>query len=385
MRARAAAIALAVTSLALFAAGGLTQMQRGESRPISELLLGLLVLAVATLLTIRRPGHRVGWFFAISAHGFAWMWMPVPATGSPNLLVLAMTWVQSWMWFVAFGLPVTFALLFFPDGRLPSRRWRWPLRLLAGCFALAALTATFMPYEVIGMGVPFENPLAQPALLAVLDPLHVVGLLGIVAGFFASTASLVVRFRRSRGVERQQMKAVAFGTSVGLAAIPVFLGADLLGLLPDGASGWTYILAIGMPTASIAVAVLRYRLFDIDRVISRTLAYGLVTATLAGMYVGGVVLLTPAVAGFGGGSTAAVAVSTLAVAAAFGPVRRRVQGAVDRRFNRARYDAGRTVEAFRSRLRDEVDLDELHVALREAVEQTVEPDGVRVWLRGAAP
>jgi hypothetical protein len=132
---------------------------------------------------------------------------------------------------------------------------------------------------------------------------------------------------------------------------------------------------------SIGVAVLRYRLYDIDRVISRTLAYALITGTLVGVYAGGVMALTPLVAGMGGGSELAVAASTLAVAAAFGPVRRRVQSAVDHRFNRTRYDARRTVEAFASGLREEVDLDELSAGLVAAVRETVEPTATTLWLR----
>jgi hypothetical protein len=194
----------------------------------------------------------------------------------------------------------------------------------------------------------------------------------------AAAGSLLARFRRAQGRQRQQLKWLAYGGAFLAAA----LLADLVGLDPPGL--WDIVLetlSFGALYLGVGMAVLRHRLYDIDRLINRTLVYGLVTALLAGTYAAGVFVLGGLLDPADGQSELAVAASTLAVAALFGPARRRVQAAVDRRFNRARYDAARTVERFSGRLRDQVDLDTLSAELLTVVDQTVQPASVSLWLR----
>jgi hypothetical protein len=217
---------------------------------------------------------------------------------------------------------------------------------------------------------------ARP-LLGVLAYLSQLCLLVVVVG---SAASILVRFRRARGLERQQLKWLAYAVVVATVALL---------LASREWAGWAVaevvaLFAVGFIPVAIGVAILRYRLFDIDRLISRTLVYGLLTALLAGVYVTGVFvagrLLDPA----HGRSELAVAGSTLAVAALFQPARRRIQRLVDRRFNRSRYDAVRTVEAFRGRLWEEIDLDSLSAELLAVVDQTMQPTTAALWLRPSA-
>jgi uncharacterized protein (DUF697 family) len=237
----------------------------------------------------------------------------------------------------------------FPDGRLPSRRWRWVLWCGAGYFASAVAGNAFRPGPMPGSGV--RNPFGIEGATGLMDGALALAVVTGLGAMLGGLAALTVRFRRGGAVERQQLFPIVTPIAFGLSPV-----------------------AVGM-------AVLRYRLYDIDRIVSRTVSYAVVTALLGGMYVAGVFLLTPAVSGIGGGSQAAVAASTLGVAVAFGPVRRRVQGVVDRRFNRARYDAQRTVEAFAAQVRSALDLDELAGELASVTPRTVEPSQAPVWIR----
>jgi hypothetical protein len=260
-------------------------------------------------------------------------------------------------------------LLLFPTGRLPSRRWR-PAAWAAGAvLVLAAFSGPFLPGPP-ARGLP-PNPIAIPPLAGVLRLAY--GAAGFVlAGvILAALVSLVVRFRRATGIERQQLKWFAYGTAL-LFLLPAagIIGASLAGPAGD-------LLAAGILSAlpvAIGIAVLRYRLYDLDRLINRTLVYGLLTALLAGVYASVVLVLGQVFGGVGKDPPSwAVAGATLAVAALFQPAQRRIQGVVDRRFNRRKYDAARTVEAFSLRLRDQVDLDALSAELLVAVDQTMQP------------
>ena len=197
-----------------------------------------------------------------------------------------------------------------------------------------------------------------------------------LASALAACASLVLRFRRSQGVERQQLKWFSYAAALLVATEPV-----VALLTPTGSNLASGLLVTLLPTAA-GIAILRYRLYDIDRLISRTLVYGLLTAILGLTYVGGVLVLGQVFGGVGGDPPSwAVAAATLAVAALFQPARRRIQAVVDRRFNRRKYDAARTVEAFSVRLRDQVDLDTLSAELLTVIDQTVQPAQVSLWLR----
>jgi hypothetical protein len=339
---------------------------------------------VGLVLALRRPGNPIGWLY--SGAGLAWAYT-VPVLPWIDQLVrerrplplipqiVAATGDLSWAPAIALG--VTLPALLLPNGHLRSRRWRLVVVTSVTGAALAVLAGALAPGPLEEMGV--ENPfgLAGPAgdVAAVLT---IVGVLLHWLSLPLAAVCVVLRFRSSRGVERQQMRWVAAGLAgaVGLMLVSVPSG---LGFAPGWISGLIY-LALLCPPVAVGVAVLRYRLYDLDRVVSRTLAYGLLTVLL-GLGYAGVVLglgrLLPR------SSSLAVAAATLAVVAAFAPLRRRVQDLVDRRFNRRRYDAASTVEGFAARLRDQVDLDALHGELLAVVDRTMQPTRASLWLRHA--
>jgi hypothetical protein len=290
---------------------------------------------------------------------------------------LVAVWLLNWIWNPIVLLTLVFPLLLFPTGRSLSPRWR-PVTWLA-----VGLTVAF---TVLGMLSPSlqladEQTTANPIGVAGADigaaPLSTIlnGLLLFLLA--AAVVSLVVRFRRSRGVERQQLKWFTY------AGVLVLLAPLSNALLPSLYNA-PYVLVIALPVA-VGIAVLRYRLYDIDRLINRTLVYGLLTALLAGVYATAVLVLGQGFGGVGGEPPSwAVAGATLAVAALFQPARRRIQAVVDRRFNRRRYDAAKTIEAFSARLREEIDLDTLSAELLAVVDQTMEPTRLSLWLRPTA-
>ena len=344
-------------------------------------LLGLLGPPVlGAVIAARRPANPYGWLWCAYALGWAVVgfseaYLTYAAEGDLG----AVRWASPVVWLGGFVFAPLVALtalilLLFPDGRLPSRRWR-PL--------LWAIAAVCLPATVAGalLQPPAPAP-PNPAAVGAAAPLaEVVANAGVPLLFLAVLAaavSLLARFRRSRGRQRQQLKWLAYGGAF-LAAILV---ADLVSLAPPGL--WDIVLetlSFGALYLGVGMAVLRHRLYDIDRLINRTLVYGLVTALLAVVYTAGVFLLGRLLDPATGDSALAVAAATLAVAALFQPARRRIQQAVDRRFNRARYDAARTVEACSARLRDQVDLDSLATELVAVVDQTVQPTSASLWLR----
>jgi hypothetical protein len=274
-------------------------------------------------------------------------------------------------------LPTTFLLLLFPDGHLASRRWR-PVAWLAAGILATVLVANALAPGPLDSFPRFANPLGIDLLGGVLD--RVLALAGaLYLGVTAScVAAVVVRFRRSRGEERQQLKWFAYAAGLLL----IFL---LLNVLAGDPNNLFFGVGLTLFPLATGIAVLRYRLYDIDRLISRTLVYGLLTALLAGIYGGAVLVLGQVFGGVGGDPpSGVVAGATLAVAALFQPLRRRVQAAVDRRFNRRRFDAARTVETFSVRLRDEIDLDMLSAELLTVVDQTMQPTAVSLWLQPSA-
>jgi hypothetical protein len=395
LRSRTGAVlawALWLTTFGCCAAGLLVTL--AIVRPLTVRVLGegalyasFFVLGFATVglvLALRRPENPIGWLY--SAAGLAWAY-PVPLgpwidqlVGEHRPLplvaqVVLATGDLSWAPGIALG--VTLPALLLPNGRLRSRRWRLVVASsVTGAFLTVAAGAP-APGELEGLGIDNPLGLAGPAgkVAAVLT---IVGLLLHWLSLPPAAVCVVLRFRSSRGVERQQMRWVAAGVAGAV-------GLMLLGL-PSGlgfAPNWISFLvfpALLLPPVAVAVAVLRYRLYDLDRVISRTLTWALLTVLL-GLGYAAVVLglgrLLPE------GSGLAVAAATLAAAAAFSPLRRRVQQVVDRRFNRRRYDAAGTVEAFAARLRDQVDLDALHGELLAVVDQTMQPTRASLWLRHA--
>jgi hypothetical protein len=336
-------------------------------------IIGVPCAAVGLLATRRQPGNPLGWLFLVVAvclflstdggeYAAVSYLLGHHLPFGPVGLVLADIWGPS---LVLFAL----VILLFPDGRLPSAFWRWVLRAYLVVFA-AFLAATALAMA----GALAEHPIRVDSAggLAAVD--HPSGWFGAVEGPFAAiVAGLCVAFiarqalswRRAAGERRQQLKWLASGAVVSVGC--VFLGSAF-------GVGWFGVAALPI---SMGVAILRYRLYEIDRIISRTLAYAIVTGLLVGVYAG-LVLLATHVLSFH--STVAVAAATLAAAALFNPLRRRVQHVVDRRFNRARYDTDRIVTAFASGLKDEVDLDSVQADLAGAVQRALEPAHISVWI-----
>ena len=345
--------------------------------------LWLLFATIGLVLTLRRPENPIGWLYA--AGGLVWsVYVPVDpwvdalqVAGRPlSLAARLAALVGDSFWAIGIALAITLPLLLLPDGRLRSPRWR--------VVVIATVVGTVL--NVVGWWLS-PGPMTQ-TLEPVAKPFALAGWAGSAAnvvtwtGFAltfatipAAALSVVLRFRASRGVERQQLRWVAAGATVAVVGPLLLVPLDSLGLAPADSFSWPLLLSVPL---AIAVAVLRYRLWDLDRLVSRTVTYVLVTALLLLPYL---VVVPAATRLFEGSGSLVVAAATLAVVAAFSPVRRRVQGLVDRRFNRRRYDAARTVEGFAARLRDQVDLDALHGELLAVVAQTMQPTTTSLWLR----
>jgi hypothetical protein len=270
-----------------------------------------------------------------------------------------------------------FVLLLTPTGSLPSPRWRWWARVPAAAAVVWLLRSVVDPAPLYPEYPSIGNPLAVPALPGpLLDAALPIAALVIAAALVVAAGSLVGRFRRARGLERQQLGWLALAAALAPLAVLVTAAAVITDHLI--VASWAIGLYLALPPLATGAAILRYRLYDLDRIISRTLAYGLLTILLGLGYAGvvlGLGLLLP------NDSSLVVAAATLAVAALFQPVRRRLQQAADRRFNRRRYDAANTIQAFSARLRDEVDLDTLTAELLAVVDQTMQPTRVSLWLR----
>jgi peptidoglycan/LPS O-acetylase OafA/YrhL len=271
---------------------------------------------------------------------------------------------------------VSFVLLLTPTGSLPSPRWRWWARVAAAAPVVYLVTLTLTPEPLEPVYRSVTNPLGLRALELPITITHVVASGITVVAVVVGALSLVVRFRRTRDTERQQLRWVVLAAVLASLAILVVLAGMALG--NAALLIWAAGISFAVLPLAIGAAVARYRLDDLDRIISRTLAYGLLTLLLGGGYAAVVLGLGQLL---GRDSSLVVAGATLAVAAMFQPARRRIQQAVDRRFNRRRYNAGRTIEAFSARLRDEIDLDTLSAELLVVVEQTMEPMKVSLWLR----
>ena len=359
---------------------------RGHLLEDSTFLLGFAAfMAVGAVIVAHRPGNAVGWIFSaiglLTATGMlAGEYAARADLGRPGALpggVLA-AWYMSWFWFPTLALVLVFTLLLFPSGRLLSARWR-PVAVVAaaatvGITALSALTPTLVDENYV-----VRNPIG---LAGVQDPEQTAvgtvlfGLLLIC--MCAAALSLVLRFRRSQGVERQQLK---WFTYAGALMVLFGLVPELLPATAKVSDALWGLGAVLVPVAA-GIAILRYRLYEIDRLINRTLVYAALTALLGAVYAGVVLVLGQLFGGVGAEPPSwVVAGATLAVAALFQPARRRIQQAVDRRFNRRRYNAAKTIEAFSARLREEIDLDTLSAELLAVVDQTMEPTRLSLWLR----
>jgi len=330
---------------------------------------------VGLVLGLRRPANPIGWLFATS--GLVWAltipfdpWLdelilghrPLPLAAKLGAVIGEFNWAPA----IAYG--ITLPALLVPDGRLRSRRWRPVVAAAAVGPVVGLLVSGLIPAELEETIRPIPSPFGlegAPGAVAA-----VVGYTGLglwLASMLAALVSLVLRFRASRGTERQQLRWVVAGAAGAVAGLLLGMAGVVV----------TYFAVLCVPVG-VAVAVLRYRLWDLDRLISRTVAYALVTALLVLPYL---VILPVASRLLEGSGSLAVAAVTLAVAAAFQPLRRRVQELVDRRFNRRRYDAARIVEAFATRLRDQVDLGALEAELLAVADRTMQPTRASLWLR----
>ncbi|MFN8620366.1 MAG: hypothetical protein U0869_06430 [Chloroflexota bacterium] len=373
--------AVAVVLLVVLLGGAATLDEVGSLT--GSITLGASYAVLGWLVAWQRSRNPLGWVYlgiGVSQIGvaFAALGSVYGVSVAPGSIPFAelLTWASLWAWAPGLILLVSLSLLLFPDGRLPSRRWR-PVAWLA----LGAVLLLAVPSAVGGWPMRFADPLAAAdfsptGLMA--DLANIGGLLiPVVAAL--SVLSLVVRFWRSGGRERLQLKWFTVG------AVPVIGFVVIAGLLPF-VPGLVWLVAafviVPILPAAIGVAILRHQLLGIDRVISRTIAYSVVTVVLGGVFVAVSLVLQALLEPVTSGGTVAVAVSTLAVYALFQPVLRGVRRVVDRRFDRRRYDVDRTAEAFAGRLRDEVDLDALGFDLVRTAESSLAPASIGLWVRG---
>lgn len=382
-----ALLAVAAVRLGLLNAGTPTPPGMSLGSKALEIAFPLLILsfpAVGLLITRRHPGHLVAWTFLSLGLGaevlFAGQGYGLYGTvTAPNAVPGArwVLWLLGWSWAIlSAALPVL--LLVFPTGRLPSPRWKWAAIAAAVGAGFLALSDGTHAWQVVARPADdfFKPSERDPAL----EALYVGGNALWVLATLAAASSVVLRYRGARGEERQQIKWFAYAAvfaGVSAAAAGIWYADPRVGGIAAGAAA---VAGVTIPIAA-GIAILRYRLYDIDLVIERTVVYGAVSVLLLATYVTGVVVLQALLRPITTGSDLAVAGSTLSVVALFQPLRQWVQDAVDRRFYRARYDAARTLDAFGARLRNDVDLDSVRADLVEVIGETLRPTHASVWLR----
>jgi hypothetical protein len=390
MRSKGWAVALGGLAAVSFAATvPLSVFARLLGDGIVALVIGVPCMAVGYVVARRQPRNPLGWLFLVIA-----IFLFVPTVGGDyayldyglghHLPFAAAGLAVDQLWSEGLALFIVVILLF-PDGRLPSRFWRWALRVWSAVFAVlltglavatgGALAAHPVRVDSTGGLTAVDNPAGW---FAVTNHGSLIVLFALSVAFIARQ---VLSWRRSSGERRQQLKWLASGAAVSIVGLmlAVIFATSSSSITTvgqwTGTIGWFGLAALPV---SIGVAILRYRLYEIDRIISRTLAYALVTGLLIGVYAGVVLLATDVLSV---SSPVAVAASTLAAAALFSPLRRRVQRVVDRRFNRTRYNADRTVDAFAARLKDAVDVDAVRDDLMSVVQQALEPAHLSLWTR----
>jgi hypothetical protein len=371
---------------------------------VSEIGLALILylpnVCIGALLVIRRPRNPIGWLLMGIGWAFVGGTVPVPATaealqaGTASLLAMLVAWWSSWSWFIAFALYLVITIIF-PAGHLPTGRWRRPagVAIAAALFAvvLVAQAPTIDVHRWDGSrdGLAPTFTIASPmsflpdeppwSWLTRSQPLAVSLVLCLLVG---GAGSLFVRVGRASGLERQQLRWMVAALSAVTATLTfnVLLSA-MFGDAVPGVALIAVIVTFPLPAIAIGVAILRYRLYEIDRIVSRTIAYAVLTAILVASYAAAILVLQGPLGTVLGGDTISVALSTLVVAALFQPIRRRVQRAVDRRFDRARFDAEQTAAAFAERLRDEVEIAAVVSDLDVTVRSSLKPTKIGLWLR----
>jgi hypothetical protein len=387
-------VVLAVAGLILARLNGLTLGEiflAWSGPPVATLLAQIVSFSVVgALIASHRPENPIGWLFLAAALFYG---IQIPGEEyavyalltNPGSLPLGaeLAWLTDWIWAPGFGIILVFLPLLFPDGHPPSRRWRTVAWLGGLSIGLICVLTSIVLWPERGPTLLQLGGYAgevEEWRSAVLDwVLRLGGPMLLLAGLGA-VISLVVRFRRARGDVRQQIKW--FASAAALTVVWLFVFQQSTRGLPEAIVALSGLLVIPSIPIATGIAILRYRLYDIDRIINRTLVYGSLTVTLVALYFGGIVVLQRVfVALTGQRSTLAVVASTLAIAALFVPLRRRVQGFVDRRFYRRKYDARKTLEAFSAKLREETDLNALSEDLVGVVRETMQPAHVSLWLR----
>ena len=374
-----------VASVALCIAYAVAAVQAGTSLgDAGSALVGITFSTVGVIVASKRPENRVGWIFlgiglSLALNGFAFTYADYLRERGDATLWHWFAWIGTWSWQPGFFLLFPTLFLVFPDGHV---RWARGHRLLRVCFVgatLGVLGTLWNPAD-LPEAAGYKNPVGIEGLLDLSDLLLIVGsVLWMLTGLFASVRGLYLRFRSSRGVERQQLK---WFVSAGLATVAMYVvGSSFYNLAGSTLGGVVALIGVPLLPIATAVAILRYRLYNIDRIVNRTFVYGALTLILAGAYLLIVVVLQSVISPLASDSDLVVAASTLTVAALFRPLRTRVQELIDRAFYRRRYDASETLGSFSVRLREQVDLDMLSNDLVRVVGDVMQPAHVSVWLR----
>jgi hypothetical protein len=364
-----------------------------------EKLVAVVYSVLAMLIISRQSRHTVGWLFLVVGFFLA---LGVFSFGFDRLntfinfefsepVIHLFIWVDHLAWIPAFLLPISLVLQFFPDGRLPSPRW-WPITataLLGICGLMSSFAFHPWPWEESGI-FDAHNPFGIPGSEGFFESLFNISIISFLIGVIGSMVSVIVRFRRSQGIERIQIKWVVYTAVVGISALT--LTRLILGMTNNPISDFIFLLMPSLLAVTIGVAILRHRLFDIDIIIRRTLQYSLLTGLLTAVYFGGVALLQGILtadrgrlaAGEGavGGPPSAVVIviTTLAIAALFNPLRRRVQDFIDRRFYRQKYNAEKALADFAAEARADTDMDRLSAGILETVQATLQPRSAGLWM-----
>jgi hypothetical protein len=370
---------------------------RGALYLVGEALISLVApvvfAIVAALIVSRQPRNTIGWvlmvpvgLYVVGGPLVTYIEHLAPSSPAPTVPLLLIAWFNNWNWLLLI-IPLLFIPLLFPNGRPPTPRWRWVGVAVIVWATLFVLMVTLVK-KISANTTPdivFDNPIGVLGKEAanLLLGVWIVGLLALVV---ACAVALFVRYRRANDTQREQIKWLLYASAVFLV---VYVGGFVSGLGGTASLGgyiWSVFFGLSVTAlpAAIGIAILRYRLYDIDVVINRTLVYGSLTATLALVYLGGVATtqaIFRALTGQEHQPQLAVVISTLAIAALFNPLRRRIQGFMDRRFYRRKYDARKTLEAFSAKLRDETDLDSLKAELVGVISETMQPAHVSLWLR----
>jgi hypothetical protein len=350
------------------------------------LALPVVFSILAALIIARQPGNRVGWlmmliaFAAVSPVPRILASLPAPPTKfTPGLWLLV--WLDGWSW-IPVIFPIFLIPLHFPTGRPPSSRWNWVNWLAIGMWLFFIIFASFFdPVGPLSGAWTLPNPMGFIPIEVAEGPVLILWSLGLVTVLSASVASLFVRYRGAQVDERQQIKWLLYaGAMFGAVYTLLVIGGGEFNSI-----GWVdllFVLSILTIPVTITIAILRYRLYDIDIIIRKTLVYGAITLLLVLVYFGSVVLLQQAFRALTGqDSPVAIVISTLVIAALFNPLRKRVQDTIDHRFYRRKYDAQQALAAFAATARDEVELEQLTDHLLSVVQESMQPEQVSLWLR----